>query len=359
MQLRGGYDANPGLSPAGAGGSLSGIDGVVVVGRSTEDFVAAFSGEGSYTRYGNDASSPSQRYKASLDIANREQDGIALKAATAFTALDDYDTRSVKASQSLRAQWMRGAVRPFVTVEAGYAALNESNPALGDFLPKPQVFLRGTIIPGVALRKGAVETGFSANLAITRYWEEFDLFGFRRDNERIQPFWFLRYNSGRFSLFVTLSRLYGDRHDVDFSDVRKNLYEVALRYRGTPVGFELSAKRSAEDTTFPLSPITIDTTYAGKLTGRLNATTSLAVFGRYVERDYLDSPFTQRTVSYGAEVMHDISDKLSTGFEIAHRHSNPILGSHANGIVALAKLTQRFGTAGADKRRAESRAPAR
>jgi hypothetical protein len=85
----------------------------------------------------------------------------------------------------------------------------------------------------------------------------------------------------------------------------------------------------------------------------------LAVFGRYVERDYLDAPFTQRTVSYGAEITRKISEQLSAGFEIASSRSNPILGSHANGIAAVAKLTQRFGGDAAAKKRAESNASAR
>jgi hypothetical protein len=359
LQLRGGYDSNPGLSPVGTGGALSGIDGVVVAGRSTDDYVAAFTGEGSYTRYGRAAAAPLQRYKAGFDIANKEQGGIALKAATSVVLFDSYDTRSFKASQSVRAQWVRGTVRPFVTVQAGYASLNESNPVLGDFLPNPQAFLRGTIIPGVALKKGEIETGVSVNLSVTRYRDEFDLFGFRRDNERIQPCLFLRYNKEKFSLFAALSRFYGDWHDRDFSDVRKNLYEISLSYAGEPVGFELSAKRTAEETTFPISPITIDTAYAGKLTRKLDAKTTLAVFGRYVERDYLDAPFTQRTVSYGAEITRKISEQLSAGFEIASSRSNPILGSHANGIAAVAKLTQRFGGDAAAKKRAESNASAR
>lgn len=144
LQLRGGCDSNPVLSPQGNGGALSGLAGVIVAGRSNEDYVAAFSGEASYRRYAAAGVSPLQRYKASFDIANRGQGGVALKAAAFAEAFDNYDTRSFKASQSLRAQWARGALCPFVTVEAGYAALNESNPALGDFLPKPQVFLRGT-----------------------------------------------------------------------------------------------------------------------------------------------------------------------------------------------------------------------
>jgi hypothetical protein len=194
--------------------------------------------------------------------------------------------------------------------------LNESNLLLGDFLPKPEVFLRGTIIPGVAMKKDGLEIGTSVNLSVTRYTDKIDYFGFRRDNERVEPFFFLRYSKDKFSLFAAVSRLYGDWHDVDFSDVRRNLYEIALSYEADPFGFEFSAKRTAEETTFPISPITIDTQYAGKVVKKLDAKNSLAFFGRYLEKEYLDSPFKQRTTTYGAKFNHDISDKVSFGFEL-------------------------------------------
>jgi hypothetical protein len=359
LQLRGGYDSNPTFSPIGKGTALGGINAVIVAGRTTDDFIAALSAEASYTRYAEAVDAPIGRYKASFDIANKDQSDYSLKSTASIASFRNYDTQSLDAIERVRVQKTDGAVQPFVAAEARYSELNESNVLLGEFLPQPQVYLRGTIIPGVSVKKDGLEVGASVNLSATRYRDDLDLFGFRRDNERAEPFLFLRYNKDRLSLFASLSRLYGDWHDVDFSDVRRNLYEAALTYDGDPVGFELSAKRTAEETTFPISPITIDTLYAGKIRKKLDGKNAVAFFARYYEKAYLDSNFVQRSASFGAQFTHDISDKTSFGLELARNRMSPISGPGTEGIVAIASLTQRFNSNTDDKKRAGSDAPAR
>lgn len=357
LRLRGGYDSNPVFSPVPKGAALGGIDGAIVAGRTTDTFIAALSAEGSYTRYGEAVDTPVQRYKAAFDIANKDQSEYALKSTSSVASLTNYDTKSLDAIERVRLQHSSGMVQPFVTAEARYSELNESNILLGQFLPQPEVFLRGTIIPGVSVKKDGLEAGASINLSATRYRDEIDPFGFRRDNERIEPFVFLRFSKDKFSLFASLSRLYGDWHDVDFSDVRKNLYELGLTYEAGPYGFELSAKRTAEETTFPVSPITIDTLFAGKIKKKLDDKNSIAFFGRYLEKKYLDTPYLQRTANYGTQFTHDVSEKLSFGFDLYRSVQRPLVGEDIDGIVAMASITQRFG--GYDKKRAEVNATAR
>lgn len=359
LQLRGGYDSNPTFSPADKGTALGGINAVIVAGRTTEDFIAALSAEASYTRYSEAVDAPVGRYKASFDIANRDQSEYSLKSTTSVASFRNYDTQSLDAIERVRVQKTSGEVQPFVTAEARYSELNESNVLLGEFLPQPEVYLRGTIIPGVSIKKNGLEVGASVNLSVTRYRDKLDLFGFRRDNERAEPFLFLRYNKDKFSLFASLSHLYGDWHDVDFSDVRKNLYELSLTYESDPIGFELSGKRTAEETTFPISPITIDTLYSGKIKRKLDSKNAVAFFGRYYEKEYLDSNFVQRSTSFGVQYTHDISDKASFGLEFARNRMSPILGPDVEGTVAIASLTQRFSMSDDAKKRAGSDAPAR
>jgi len=349
IQLRGGFDSNPDFAMGNAGTSLGGINAAVIAGRTTESYIAALSAEASYTHYAKAIDVPLSRYKAAFDIANKDQSEYSLKSTSSLASFENYDTRSLDAIERVRLQKASGSVQPFVTAEARYSELNESNLLLGKFLPEPERFLRGTIIPGVAWKKDGVEIGASVNLSATRYRDTYDYFGFRRDNERIEPFLFLRYNKDKFSLFASLSRLYGEWHDADFSNVRENLYEVALTYGADPFGFEFSAKRAAAETTFPISPITIDTLYSGKVTRKLDARSRLALFGSYIEKAYLDSPFKQRTMTYGMQLTHDVTDKISVGFELARSEMSPILGPNISGIAAIASLTQRFG----DKKRAE------
>jgi hypothetical protein len=355
LQLRGGYDSNPDFSFTPGDTALAGVNAVVVAGRSTERYVAAVSGEASYTRYRETVDAPLARYRAAFDIANKDESEFSLKSTASVTSFENYNTKSLDAIERLKLRKTSGDVQPFVTAELRYSALNESNILLNRFLPQPEIFLRGTIIPGVAVKRGEWEAGVSLNLSATRYQDELDYFGFRRDNERIEPFLFLRYSKDKFSLFASLSRLYGDWHDVDFSDVRKTLYDAALSYNGEPFGFELSARRTAEETTFPISPITIDTAYAGKIARKLNEKNSLAVFGRWIEKRYLDSPFRQITRSYGLQFTHDISDKLSAGFELTRSEMQPIAGPNVDGVAVIASLTQRFG----GKKRAEAESSAR
>jgi hypothetical protein len=355
IQLRSGYDSNPVFVPGSEGTALGGVNAAIVAGRTTESYVAAMSGEAGYTRYGERTDPPLERYRAAFDIANHDGGGYSLKSATSVTAFSNYDTKSLDAVERVQLRKTDSAVQPFVTVEARYSELNESNLLLGDFLPRPEKFLRGTIIPGVAAKKDAVEIGASVNLSATRYEDRYDIFGFRRDNERVQPFLFVKYNKDKFSLFAAVSRLYGDWHDPDFFDVRKNLYQVELTYETGPFGFEFSARRSAEETTFPISPVTINTLVGGKAAKKLDAKNAVALFARYFEKEYLDSPFKQRTKTYGAQFTHDLSDRVSIGFELARSDMRPIAGPNVDGVVAVASLTQRFG----DKKRAEETSSAR
>lgn len=359
LQLRGGYDSNPTFSPADRGTALGGINAVIVAGRTTEDFIAALSAEASYTRYSEAVDAPAGRYKASFDIANKDQAEYSLKSTTSVASFRNYDTQSLDAIERVRVQKTGSEVQPFVTAEMRYSELNESNILLGEFLPKPEAYLRGTIIPGVSVKKDGLEIGASVNLSVTRYRDKLDLFGFRRDNERAEPFLFLRYKKNKLSLFASLSRLYGDWHDVDFSDVRRNLYELSLTYDGDPISFELSGKRTAEETTFPISPITIDTLYSGKIKSKLDHKNAVAFFGRYYEKEYLDSNLIQRSTSFGAQFTHDISDKTSFGLELARNRMSPILGPAIEATVAIASLTQRFNSSADAKKRAGSDAPAR
>lgn len=132
-------------------------------------------GEASVTRYRDEAFEPVQNYKALLKFANKDQNGISLISTTAFSQLSNYDTRSDDMTHRTRVQWVGGALRPFVSGELRVAALNESNPLLDDFLPEPMRYLRGTLTPGIAYRKGRFEIGTSAALAKTRYEDELDL----------------------------------------------------------------------------------------------------------------------------------------------------------------------------------------
>lgn len=62
--------------------------------------------------------------------------------------------------------------------------------------------------------------------------------------------------------FVSVSRLYGTWHDPDFTNVDRMLFDASLSWRAMPFRIDLTAWRRASETTFPISPITIDTAYS-------------------------------------------------------------------------------------------------
>ena len=99
----------------------------------------------------------------------------------------------------------------------------------------------GGVAPDLAKRlaqelivRDKVEVGVSANLSIRRYLDEFDDFGYHRDNERVQPFVFARYQDKSVTAFASVSKLYGRWHDVDFSNVDRTLFDASLSWRAAP-----------------------------------------------------------------------------------------------------------------------------
>lgn len=343
FRLRGGYDTNPVLVPHGRGAAFATVDGAFAAGRETESFVAGVVGEGSFTQYRGNAFAPAQNYKLRLQVANKGQNDVALSASTAITNFSNYDTRSADLTQRVRAQWTGGPVRPFVSAELRLASLNESNPLLGDFLPAPMRYLRGTVTPGVAYRLGKFEAGVSFALSQTKYEEEFDLFGFRRDSRRTQPFVFARYEDTDLEISGAVSLLRGRSEDIDFTDVRAPLFEFALTYNFNPWTIELAAARTAEDTTFPVSPVTINTTLFARLTRHLDDKTRVAAFGRYFERDYWDTPFESSVRAVGFEFVRVLADDFLLGVELAYAHSTLISGGEAEAAIASVGLMRRFG----------------
>lgn len=348
LRLRGGYDGNPRLLAAPRGSLFAGLDAVAVLGRKAADSLLGLVLEASHTRYRDAAVDPVQRYALRAQFEH-SGDGIAVRATAALGYFANYETRAFEAQQTLRLQRSEGVLRPFVSASLGYFALNEVSAVLGEFLPDSQRFLRGTIIPGIAVKHGDLEVGVSVNLSATRYAEPLDLFGYRRDNERIEWFLFARYAGEKLSLFASLSRLYGDWHDLDFTDVRRTMFELSAAYRDDPFAIDVSATRSAADTTFPVSPVSVDTEISGRLTARLDPATRVAAFGRLLGREFPDSAFRSRQTTYGIELARDLGDELTLAAEISRTRVEPIVGGPLHATVASLSLARRYG-AEADRR---------
>ena len=360
VRLRGGFDTNPTLQPAGASSAFVGLDAAFAAGREANGILYGVVGDASTTRYLSAAVVPVERGNIVATIASKPGlDELGWRSTTTASSLSTYDTRSADLIQSLRLERDGKNFRSFVTAELRMSELNETNAIFPTFLPTPHRFARATLIPGGAIKSGPFEVGASVNLSATHYMEEFDVFGFRRRNERVQPFLFVKYRKDGLELFANVSRLYGFWHDPDYSDVARTLFEVSATYTFGKVSLELGAQRVAAETTFPLSPITVQTVASAK--ARLQVSDKTAINGtvRYGTVDYLDTPLSSRLWVFGLEATHELQPGFILGAEVISRHFDSIAGLPAHGVTATISVMRRFGSGDDKKKRAEAASAAR
>jgi hypothetical protein len=350
IRLRGGYDANPQLLPGGKPSAFTGVDAAFAVGRSNDTVKAGLTGDIQRAEYAARDLDPSERMRIALEAESEAFSDWTLKARTSVESIRSYNLRSFEAEQALRAQWTGGAIRPFVSAAARYATLNETNAILTDFLPNDLRFTRATLIPGVTAATAVGEFGASVNLSATRYSPSLDLFGYRRDNERIEPFLFYRWSTDAVAVSAAVSRFNGIWHDEDFSNLRATLFDLSLSLRGNdhPWRLELSGNRAIGETSFPISPVTVTETYAGKLSYAAKDAWSAGLVARWQRTAYPDAPFSARIVAYGVTGTYRIDDDWSLGGELVRIDSSALDGTPVNGAVASMSLTRRFDLTRAD-----------
>lgn len=343
LRLRGGYDTNPQFSTgSGIGGSaFIGTDTALAAGTKEKDYSYGVAAEASTTQYANPLAVPALSGKVVLrgtyggDTAN-------ITATTTIADTNTYNLRSSDLTQSFKGEVKFGAIKLFTTVEGARSSLNQTNAIFQDFLPSPQVYLRGTLIPGVSYVGEKFEIGTSVNLSVRRYEKELDDFGYRRDNERVQPFLFARYQDKDITFFGSVSSLRATFHDVDFTNVNTILYDTSLSWRVAPFTLDLAAWRRASETTFPISPITIDRAYTAKASWQVEPKLTLTAGVGYATTDYLDSRFSAQTWTYGIGASHDLGNGYALGLDLSRSQGTLISGERASAIIVSSSLTKKF-----------------
>lgn len=343
--LRGGYDTNPEFSSGnGIGGSaFIGAETALIAGSKFDNATIGVAAEAGTVHYANPQATPTERGKVILR-GSLGDDRLKLSSTTTIADVSSYNLRSSDVSQALKLEAKIDQFKLFVTAEGGQSSLNQTNAIFQDFLPSPHRFMRGAIVPGISFVHGKAEVGVSVNLSARRYHDEFDDFGYRRDNERVQPFVFAKYDGENVTAFGSVSRLYGKWHDVDFSDVDRLLFDANISWRAKPFKIDLLATRRASETTFPISPITIDTIYSAKASWTIDPKWTLAASLGYADTEYLDSPFVARTLTYGLGVTRDLGDDLTLGIDLTRAQGTLISGARADALIVMSSLTKKFGT---------------
>lgn len=343
FRLRGGFDSNPQFSNgSGVGGSaFIGTDTALIAGTKEENSSYGVAVEASTTQYANPFVIPSLTGKVVLRGMYGD-DTTNIASTTTVADINTYNLRSSDLVQSLKGEAKFGSIKVFATVEGARSTINQTNAIFQDFLPNPQVYLRGTLIPGIAYVRDKLEIGASVNLSVRRYQRELDDFGYRRDNERVQPYLFVKYEDKDITAFASISRLRGTFHDVDFTDVNTTLFDANLSWRIRPVTIDLAAYRRAGETTFPISPITIDAAYTAKATWQVEPKLTLSTVVGYATTDYLDSKFSAQTLTYGIGLAHDLGDNYALGLDLTRAQGVLISGDKAAAFIVTSSLTKKF-----------------
>lgn len=343
LRLRGGFDTNPVFANgAGVPGSaFIATDTALAGGMKTDAYTIGATVEADTVHYAEPLYAPTVHEKLVLrgttDIA-----GVALRSESVIDDTDSYNLRFSDVSQTVKGEYKFDGLKLFTTAEVGRTSLNQTNAIFDDFLPVPLQFYRAVLVPGVSVTHRGFEAGASINLSVRRYTETLDLFGYRRDNERVQPFIFASYEGKAITAFAAVSRLIGTWHDVDFSPVQRTLFEGNFKYQIAPFGVELKISRRAGETSFPISPITIDSTYTAKASWQAAPKLVLSAGVGYVTTEYLDSPFSARTQTYGLGASYALASDISLGVDLSYADGTLISGDPAHGIITSVSLTKRF-----------------
>lgn len=343
LRLRGGFDTNPVFSNGGGigGSAFIGTDTALVAGTKEKDYSYGVAAEASTTQYANPLALPALTGKVVL-CGTYGGDDVNIASTTTIANTNTYNLRSSDLVQSVKGEVKFGAIKIFTTVEGARSSLNQTNAIFQDFLPTPHVYLRGTLIPGIAYVGEKFEVGASVNLSVRRYQKELDDFGYRRDNERVQPFLFAKYQDSDITAFASISQLRGTFHDVDFTNVNAFLFDANVSWRIAPFTIDLAAYRRANETTFPVSPITLDTAYIAKATWQIEPKLSMTAAIGYATTEYLDSRFSQQVLTYGIGASHDLGNGYALGLDLSRAQGSLISGDKASAIIISSSLTKKF-----------------
>jgi opacity protein-like surface antigen len=347
VQLRGGYDANPTGLPKGAeqGSAFVTAGAAVAIGRDYAGGKVAFAGEGQHTEFASGIT-PTDRARFALETEHDLDIGWTLRTSMRADNVTSYDTRALNMVGKIKLQPSEGVFRPFVTGEVRYSTLNETNILIADFLPEPEKFVRGTIIPGFAIvHSKTFEFGVSASISFTHYLNDADPLGFDRDNTRIQPFLFATYKDDTLDVAASVSRFDGRWDDANFANVQETLYDFSLTKTLGDFKLDLAAKRSAEDTTFPYVPVTLATSAAIGLSYKLTSQTTLRVSAKNFRTDYPGVELTTKTTTFGVGASYDFAKDWTFGLDAAYQRGTLIDDESMSGAMVSFSLTRKFNLA--------------
>jgi hypothetical protein len=343
--VRGGYDANPQLEPGAHGVSFFDIDVLAGVATERNGVRLGAAGQAQRREYEGELSAD-ETYKLAV-LAATELEGLTFSALSQAEYARGEDFRAFDAFERFTVKREQGAVQPFAALEFRYTTLNEKTDIFtGGFLDESLRFFRVSFTPGAAIvhktdRGGAWRAGAAANVSTDRYQDK-DILGSNRDNERFRPLVFASYAEDGFSLYVSGSQLYGDWSSNFFRPVDRTLFEGSASYKQGAYTIALNVLQTPQETTFLLSPLIIVTLLEAKLTAALDEKQTLTAFARDLDAAYLSTGFEAEAQIYGLRYAHALDNGLEAQVELARLFGETIGGEDADGARIVFGITQKL-----------------
>ncbi len=120
------------------------------------------------------------------------------------------------------------------------------------------------------------------------------------------------------------------------------LYEGHLHWRRDAWTLDLTAWKRANETTFPISPITIDAAYTGKLSWASTPQLTLSAAAGYATTRYLVSPFDAQTATVAFGGSYDLGDDYALGIDLTYARGVLISGDKADALILSSSITKKF-----------------
>jgi hypothetical protein len=129
----------------GVGGSaFIGTDTALPAGTKGNGYSYGVAAEASTTQYANPLAAPTLGGKVILRGTYGDEEA-SISSTTTIADVNSYNLRSSDLIQSLKGEVVSDNIKVFATVEGARSSLNQTNAIFADFLPNPQVYLRGTV----------------------------------------------------------------------------------------------------------------------------------------------------------------------------------------------------------------------
>ncbi len=349
--LRGGYDSNPtdGERARGSAFVTQALNWDYARGSNRDGYGLSLTMQN--TTYHPRVIAASLANNLTFTAATPLTEALTLRGVLTASNEQTWSRRQNAALLRTRLEYDQETFRLFGSLEARAGALNERNYfALGSFLPRDENSLTVTTLAGAAYKTTYGEIGVSASAARTRYLEDYDYIGFRRDNDRVQPNLFYAGNVAGATLEGSVSPLNAWFPAKDFDSLRRLLYTAKAKIPLGAFTVALTSSRTTQETTLPFSVIDLVTQHEARLTARFWEKNAVSLFVRQKIDDYYGLSAKATTRSLGLEYARNLDNGFAATAAVTARRVRETGNSIPDAINVMIGLQKQFEFSKAEKK---------